>query len=110
MWQAFINEGNDPNNHPLYDYEWRYDNSGNPVLDKVIPIEWINEDLGIRSADTDWWDEVTRPGLILRNELTFSSGGESGGARLSLTQYDNKGVFINDKFSKTNISLNSHYK
>src|SRR5690606_31404685 len=35
---------------------------------------------------------------------------ESGGARLSLTQYDNKGVFINDKFSKTNISLNSHYK
>lgn len=110
MWQAFINEGNDPNNHPLYDFEWRYDNNGVPVLDKVIPIEWINKELGIRAADTDWWDEVTRPGLILRNELTFSSGGESGGARLSLTHYTNKGVFINDKFTKTNISLNSHYR
>ena len=93
MWQAFINEGNDPNDHPLYDYDWNYDNSGNPVLNNVIPKEWISEELGIRSTDTDWWDEVTQPGLILSNELTLSTGGQSGGSRLSITHYTNKGVY-----------------
>lgn len=110
MWQAFINEGNNPNDHPLYDFEWDYDNNGNPVLNRVIPKEWINEELGIRGADTDWWGEVTRPGLILRNELTLSTGGKAGGSRLSITHYRNKGVFINDEFNRLNLSLNSHYK
>jgi TonB-linked SusC/RagA family outer membrane protein len=110
MWQAFINEGNDPSSHALYDYEWHYDNDGNPVLDKVIPIEWISEELGIKASDTDWWDEVTRTGLILRNELTLSTGNAAGGSRLSITQYMNKGVFKNDKFNKVNVSLNSNYK
>jgi TonB-linked SusC/RagA family outer membrane protein len=109
MWQAFINEGNNPNDHPLYDFDWD-DNNGNPILNSVIPNEWISEELGIRAADTDWWDEVTRPGLILRNELTLSTGGKAGGSRLSLTHYKNKGVFINDDFNKINASLNSHYK
>ncbi len=110
MWQAFINEGNDPNDHPLYDYDWNYDGNGNPVLNRVIPNEWISQELGIRSADTDWWEEVTQPGLILRNELTLSTGGQAGGSRLSIAHYLNKGVFINDKFNRLNLSLNSHYK
>lgn len=110
MWQAFINEGNDPNDHPLYDYDWNYDSNGNPVLNSVMPIEWISEELGIRSTDTDWWGEVTQPGLIVSNELTLSTGGESGGSRLAITHYTNKGVFINDKFNRINFNLNSHYK
>ena len=59
LWQASINEGKDPNAQPLYDYEWSTDNNGNPVLQKVIPITWINEDMGIKAADTDWYKEVT---------------------------------------------------
>lgn len=109
-WQAYINEGKDPDANPLYDYEWSNDNAGNPVLGKVIPITWINEEMGIKGANTDWYKEVTRPGLILRNQLTLSTGGESGGARFSLTQYKDKGVFIYNKFSKVNIELNSNYK
>lgn len=108
-WQAYINEGKDPNIHPLYTYDWS-DNNGNPVLNKVTPIEWINKDMGIKGANTDWWDEVTRPGLILRNQLTLSTGGESGGARFSVTQYKDKGVVIYNKFSKINLELNSYYK
>lgn len=109
MWRALINEGIDPSSHALYDYEWNQDYS-NPELNRVIVKEWISEELGIKSADTDWWDEVTRPGLILRNELTMSTGGAAGGSRLTLTQYKNQGVFINDDFNKFNVSLNSHYK
>jgi TonB-linked SusC/RagA family outer membrane protein len=109
-WQALINEGQDPNTHPLYDYEWSDDASGVPVLQKVIPIEWINQDLGIKSANTDWFKEVTRPGLILQNELTLSTGGASGGARLSVTQYHDKGIYIFNKFNKVNVTLNSDYK
>lgn len=110
MWQAAINEGVNPNNHPHYDYEWQYDTNGNPVLNKILPIEWISEPLGIKATDTDWWKEVTRLGLIERNELTLSSGGEKGGSRLSISHYYNKGVFINDDFSNINVSLNSNYK
>ncbi|MBX3252561.1 MAG: SusC/RagA family TonB-linked outer membrane protein [Chitinophagaceae bacterium] len=110
LWQASINEGKDPNAQPLYDYEWSYDNNGNPVLEKVIPITWINEDMGIKGADTDWYKEVTRPGLILTNQLTLSTNGKSGGGRLSVTHYKDKGVFIYNNFSKLNIDLNSHYR
>ena len=109
IWRAFINEGNDPSSHALYDYEWHYDGDI-PILDKVMPIEWINQEMGIKAADTDWWDEILRTGLILRNQLTMSTGSEAGGSRLSVTQYMNKGVFIKDKFNKLNVSLNSNYK
>jgi TonB-linked SusC/RagA family outer membrane protein len=110
MWQAFINEGNDPNSHALYDFDWHYDANGNPVLDNVRPIEWINQEMGIRAADTDWYDEVLRRGLILQNQLSMSTGGEAGGARLSMIHHTNEGVFINDTYNKVNISLNSNYR
>ncbi len=110
LWQASLNEGRDPNSQPLYDYEWSNDANGNPVLEKVIPITWINEEMGIKAADTDWYKEVTRPGLILSNQLTLSTNGQAGGARLSVTHYNDKGVFIHNKFSRLNVDLNSHYK
>lgn len=109
IWRALINEGIEPSSHALYDYTWHYDGDV-PVLDKVMPIEWINQEMGIRSADTDWWDEVLRTGLILRNQLTMSTGSAAGGSRFTVTQYMNKGVFIKDKFDKLNVSLNSNYK
>lgn len=110
LWQASINEGKDPNAQPLYDYEWSNDAQGNPVLNKVIPITWINEEMGIRAADTDWYGEVTRPGLILSNQLTLSTSGKSGGGRLSVTHFKDKGVFIHNSFERLNFDLNSHYK
>lgn len=109
LWRAFINEGNEPSTHALYDYDWHYEGDV-PVLDKVKPIEWINQEMGIKSADTDWWDEVLRTGMILRNQLTMSTGNSAGGSRFSVTQYMNKGVFIKDKFDKLTVSLNSNYK
>lgn len=110
LWQASINEGKDPNDQPLYDYEWTTDASGNPVLNKVIPITWINEEMGIKAADTDWYKEVTRPGLTFMNQVTLSTNGKAGGGRLSVTHFKEKGVFIHNDFSKLNIDLSSHYK
>lgn len=110
LWQASINEGKDPNAQPLYDYEWSNDANGNPSLQRVIPITWINEEMGIKAGDTDWYKEVTRPGMIYTNQLTLSTNGKSGGGRLSVTHFKEKGVFIYNDFSKLNVDLNSHYK
>jgi len=59
LWQGSINDGSDPSIHSaLYSYE-SHEEGGVPILDKVIPVEWIGGDpsYGLRSADTDWQDE-----------------------------------------------------
>lgn len=58
LWQAAINDGHEPNNvTQIYSFEWHRDANGNPVLDRVIPREWLNDEQTMRSADTDWFKE-----------------------------------------------------
>lgn len=112
MWRASINDGNDPNIQPVYDYEWHTDADGTPVLDRVIPIEWLSEELGIKGSDTDWWDEISRPngGLITRNNLSLSTSGNKGGAVFGVTHYKNNGVFIEDSYKQLSTNLNTYYQ
>jgi len=108
LWRAAINDGVNPNFLPIYDYDWNGD-MNNPVLHDVIIPEWINEAQGIRSADTDWFDQVTQTGLISSNNMTVSTGDERGSVMASLNYDDNRGILKGTEFNRIAGRINSDY-
>lgn len=108
LWQAAINDGINPNFIPIYDYDWNGDMQ-NAVLNEVLEPEWINENLGIRSSDTDWFNEISRTGIISSNNVTLSTGDERGGVLASLTYNDNTGIVKGTDYNRIAGRLNSNY-
>lgn len=110
LWQAAINDGVDPATLPIYDYEWERHPDGRAELLRVIVPEYVNDpSAGIRSADTDWYDEVTRGGLLQEHSISASMSGERGGALLSLSLFDDKGIVKGTDFRRINARVNSSY-
>lgn len=109
LWQAAINDGVNPRFLPIYDYDWNGD-MNNPVLNEVIVPEWINESNGVRSADTYWFDEISRTGTITSNNVTLSSGDENGSVFGSITYNDNAGIVKGTDFERISARLNADYK
>jgi TonB-linked SusC/RagA family outer membrane protein len=108
-WQAAVNNGQDPNMSQIYNYEWHSDENGIPVLDKVTPVEWLNEDQTMRSADTDWFDEISQLGLQNNHQLTLTNGTEKAKTLFSLNYYENQGTQIHTMFRRFSVRLNSEY-
>lgn len=64
-WQACVNDGVNPSNNNLgYNYDWGYDAYGNPVLNKMTMNMFLDENGTVRAGDTDWFDEITRTGVV----------------------------------------------
>ncbi len=63
IWQAYANDdklGEIKQSVRFFDYDWSYDSNGYPVLNSVKPVEWLNTAQTMRSADTNWIDEISR--------------------------------------------------
>lgn len=109
FWQASVNDGSDPNSNQVYQYDWNNDYS-NPVLNKVIIPEFIDPDKTMRSANTNWFDEISQTSIIQSYNVSLSQGGERGGTLFSLNYYNNKGI-VKETFRKTiSARLNSEYR
>jgi len=114
LWQASINDGTDPGAHAaIYGYDWNND-LNNPVLNEVIPVEWIGGDPDDRTRaqvpGTDWQDATFRTGWLLDNNLTVSGGSETTTALLSLGYITNKGIMKYQDFEKLSVRFNSTHK
>src|SRR5690625_779826 len=78
LWRAAINDGLDPNEiTQIYSYDWHRDANGRPVLQSVTPRECLNPDCTMRSADTDWFDELAQTGLQNDQQITLTTGTRS---------------------------------
>ena len=110
-WQAYIYDGVDPNvNSLVYDYDWHYDDTGIPVLDKVTPVEWLNLDHTQKSADTDWWGEVFKPAFQQDHQLTVTLGSDKYQSMFSINMINDNGNMVHTYLKKYSIRLNSSYK
>src|SRR5690606_26005374 len=107
QWQATINDGLDPDGIPVVDYDWVRNSDGTATLNRVIIPEYITD--GVRTANTNWFDEITRDGLIQEHNLSISTGGERGGSFLSLRYFDNKYLLKHRGYKKLSARINSHY-
>ncbi|WP_245586327.1 TonB-dependent receptor plug domain-containing protein [Olivibacter sitiensis] len=112
LWQASVNSGSDPNASGLpYRYDWQVDpNTNLPVLNNIYVPEYLDEAHTMRSANTDWFDEISQIGVVQNYDVQLSNGTENGNYLLSLGYFDNKGVVRTTGFNRISARFNSDYK
>lgn len=111
LWQASVNSGLDPNDvTQIYTYDWHKNDEGIPMLDKVTPIQWLNDAHTMPSANTDWLDAITRQGLQNNHQITVSGGSDKATSLLSLNFFQNQGPIKYTAYKRYTIRLNTSYK
>lgn len=111
MWQAYVNDGQDPNTNGLgYRFNWGYDQSGYPVLNSISMNRYLDAAGTTPSADTDWYDQTTRTGMIQNYNLSVSGSTEKLSAFFSLGFYKNLGVIKYSDFERFSARINTEYK
>ena len=111
MWQAYVNDGQDPNTNPLgYRYDWGYDANGYPKLNGISMQRFLDSGNTVPSADTDWVDETTRTGIVQNYNVAVSNGSEKGSSYFSLGYYKNLGIIKHSDFDRFSARMNSEYK
>ncbi|EGN56068.1 TonB-dependent receptor [Hallella multisaccharivorax DSM 17128] len=111
MWQGYVNEGLDPNTNGLgYRYNWSYDAQGTPVLNSLSMNKYLDAAGTTPAADTDWFKETTRTGLIQQYNVSLSNGNDKGSSYFSLGYYKNKGIIKTSDFERLSARMNSDYK
>ncbi|MGI6310686.1 MAG: TonB-dependent receptor [Bacteroidales bacterium] len=114
LWQAAINDKTDPIVHKsLYTYEYHNDAQGNPVLDKVIPVEWIggnpNDQTKAQIPGTDWQNVAYRNALQSNSHLTISGATDNTSALLGIGYVFNEGILKYTDFNKYSVRLNTSH-
>ena len=110
MWQAYVNEGQDPNTNALgYKYNWGYDSNGYPQLNGISMSKYLDSANTVPAADTDWFDETTRTGVIQQYNVSVSNGSEKGSSFFSLGYYKNLGIIKDSDFERFSARMNSSY-
>ena len=110
-WQASVNDGMNPSNNNLgYNYDWGYDANGNPVLNKMTMNMFLDENASVRAGDTDWFNEITRTGVVQQYNVSISNGSEKGSSFFSLGYYDNQGTIKDSYFNRLSGRANVDYK
>ncbi len=111
FWQANVNDGKNPNNNNVgYKFDWGYDANGNPVLNGLTMNQFIDEAGTVRASNTDWFDQVTRTGVVQNYNVAISNGSEKGHSYFSLGYYNNQGTIKTSDFSRISGRANSEYK
>ena len=111
MWQGYVNDGLDPNSNGLgYTYDWTYNPQGHPVLNNITMSKYLDRAATTPAADTDWFDQTTRSGLIHQYNASLSNGSERGSSFFSLGYYKNKGIIKQSDFERFSARMNSEYK
>ena len=110
-WQASVNDGLNPSNNNLgYNYDWGYDKSGNPVLNNMTMNMFLDENASVRAGDTDWFDEITRTGVVQNYNVSVSNGSDKGSSFFSMGYYDNQGTIKDSYFNRLSGRANNDFK
>ncbi|MDO4958776.1 MAG: TonB-dependent receptor [Prevotellaceae bacterium] len=111
FWQANVNDGRDPNNNNLgYRFDWAYDANGNPMLNGIAMNNFLDDGATVHAGDTDWFDEVTRTGVVQNYNVSVSNGSEKGSSFFSMGYYKNLGTIKTSDFDRISARANSDYK
>ena len=111
MWRAYMNDGMDPNTNGLgYSYDWSYNEHGNPVLNGISMKKYLDDAGTTPAADTDWFDETTRTGVVQQYNVSVSKGSDKGSSFFSLGYYKNLGIIKHSDFNRFSARMNTEYK
>lgn len=111
LWQATINSGGNPNSNNIgYQFAWQNDANGVPQLTSVVVPEYIDREQTMYAADTDWFDEVSKPGLLQSYNATLSSATDKSSSYFSLGYLHNNGTLRYTNFQRISARMNADYK
>ena len=109
--QAIINDGNNPNDNNLgIAYELGKGSDGRSTINNIYFPEYLDASKTMKPADTDWFDEVTRTGVLQSYNLSISSGTEKSSSYFSMGYLNNEGLVKNTDFSRFSARMNTDYK
>lgn len=110
LWQANVNDGLNPNNNNLrYQFDWSVVNN-KPQLNKVLVPEYLDTNQTLKSANTNWYDEVSQTGIANSYDLSVSNASDKGNYVFSLGYYGNQGVVKTTDFERITARMNGSYK
>ena len=66
--------------------------------------------IGGKVVDTDWYDYIYRTGISYNNALSFSGGTDKTSYYFSIGNTKQKGMLVNNDFSRTNARVNIDHK
>lgn len=98
LWQAMRNDGKKPSNDVYGSGE-----------NAVVP-EFLDKNKRIRSADTDWVDEILRPAIVQSYNLSLSKADKVSNHLFSLGFFDQQGLIEYTDFKRLTGRFNSEYK
>ncbi len=108
LWQASVNDGTPVTAHSArYTFEEHTDANGVRILDRVIPIPFINGDPNIPSGDTDWQDEVFKTAAITQNSITITAGSSRSTSLISLGYFSNSGLVVRNTYNRYTARINN---
>ena len=111
MWQGYVNDGLDPNQNGLgYRYDWGYNSQGVPTLNGITMNKYLDVAGTTPAADTDWFKETTRTGVIQQYNVSLSSGSEKSSSFFSVGYYGNKGIIKQSDFNRISARMNTEFK
>ncbi len=90
-------------------YSFQEDINRLDLLNADQYVDYVQEvvpDYESSGFDTDWQDEIYRPGAIQNYQLSISGGSENVGYYISGTFFDQKGVIVNSDFQRYSITSN----
>jgi TonB-linked SusC/RagA family outer membrane protein len=77
------------------------------TVDQWLALSMIDP---LRYPNTDWWDIIIRNGAIQNYTLSATGGGEKANFYASIGLMDNKGLQIENDFSRYNARFNFDYR
>lgn len=112
LWQANVNAGIDPNTNSIkYRFDWGVNQeTGAPELNKVLIPEFLDQQQTLRSSNTNWFEEISRVGVIQDYNVSLSNGTEKGNYYTSFGFFKNEGIIKTSKFDRFSLRLNADYK
>jgi TonB-linked SusC/RagA family outer membrane protein len=118
-WQAQVNDDEfGPNvNNPVnpiefggaYTFNWNH-NYSNPILYGVNVSKYLDTpNTTERSSNTNWFNQISRPSIQQKYDLTISSGTDHSTSLFSVGYFDNKGIIKGTEDTKYTARYNNDY-
>ncbi|WP_253906437.1 TonB-dependent receptor [Chitinophaga sp. SYP-B3965] len=77
------------------------------TIDQWMAMSMIDP---LRYPNTDWWDVIVRDGQLKNYNVSATGGGENSNFFISIGVMDEKGLQINNDYSRYNARFNYDYK
>lgn len=115
-WQASANDAQLYGGEPIlskygYAFDWVRNPNGSYTLNKITLPQYIDAPNNtMKTANTDWFKEVTQQAVSQSYDVSVARGSDKGGTVFSLDYTKNKGIVRTTEFQRISARLNSDYR